>query len=140
MQLPQALFDKDNNIDKQAEHGFSLTQSILNDLKANNLNCSMTKGFFEKHSTTNDYADWLEGTMLGYKHFLNDSTDWYSKWTRTKIRTLNLFSFGSNFLDYSFPHISTADQSMYIDQTMALIGLGYKQTELAYSNIREKQQ
>ena len=29
------------------------------------------------------------------------------------------------FLDYYFPHMTTVDQSFYIDQVIALVGLGY---------------
>jgi len=69
-----------------------------------------------------DYApanlsDWFAYNTASYAEYLNGSDG-----------TAEMFnSTGFDFLRLDFPHYSTADQSFYVDQSLAYIGLGYLQ-------------
>ena len=146
MQIPRLLEPKDKNVRKKiANDGFMITSNILKNLETDKIkrdskyfDCSLAQSFFVKESPSKNYEKWLVGAALSYKHFLNDSNSFASIVTRTKIRALNLFSFGGSFLNYKFPHMTTVEQSYYIDQSIALIGLGYAQGTYLMNELNQR--
>lgn len=142
MRLPSSLMPSPGQeTEERLSKGFSNTQKILKEfeLKKNRVNdnadCSKAKDIFDSVIGDTEYDVWLDGTMVGYEKFLNKDSGFDSFKARLGFRLLNLFSIESSFAQYEFPHMSTVDQSMYIDQAMALVGLGYKQAELLQENI-----
>ena len=125
MQLPTEIFSQERN----TAFGYSASEQIVERVKYES--CSSAKNEFDNVFGATDFEDpyeeWLKYASLDYKYFLNDSDSLYASWIRTKIKLLNLLTVKSSFFEYSFPHISTADQGLYIDQTLALMGLGYQQ-------------
>lgn len=66
-----------------------------------------------------DLSSWMAYNTASYADYLNGSDG-----------TATLFnSVGVNFLALDFPQYSTIDQSFYVDQSLAFIGLGYLQTK-----------
>lgn len=127
MQLPTEIFSQE----RSKNFGFLASDQIVE--RVNSESCSSAKDEFNTIFGVTDFEDpyeeWLKYASLDYKYFLNDSDGLYVSWIRAKIKMLNLLTLKSSFFDYSFPHISTADQGLYIDQTLGLMGLGYQQAE-----------
>ncbi|EAQ29961.1 hypothetical protein NAP1_04275 [Erythrobacter sp. NAP1] len=66
-----------------------------------------------------DLSSWMAYNTASYADYLNGSDG-----------TATVFnSTGVNFLALDFPQYSTIDQSFYVDQSLAFIGLGYLQTK-----------
>jgi len=134
MQLPAEIFSQERN----EEFGFQASEKIR--IRTNAESCQSAQSEFESIFGKTDFEDpfatWLKYASLDYKYFLNESDNWDAIWVRTKIRMLNLLTLNSSFFAYSFPHISTADQGLYIDQTLSLMGLGYQQAEKLMPYIR----
>jgi hypothetical protein len=79
--------------------------------------------------------------MWDYDYFLEKGTGLSAIRAKAKISVLNLFSKindETELLNYSFPHISTTDQSFPIDQSIALVGLGYHQAKLLMPYIKNQ--
>jgi hypothetical protein len=61
-----------------------------------------------------DFAAWFAYQVVSYREFIDDY------WKVKLMRVLSL-----NFAKINFPQYSTGDQSFYLDQSVAFIGLGY---------------
>jgi hypothetical protein len=116
---------------KKTAHGWHLTQRLLNDLEKDNSkhwNCKKARGFYSNYGGSVPHEQWLEGVMLGYANFLNINPSKQVSITKDALATIGV--------QYKFPHTTTADQSFYIDQTMAYVGLGYLQAKQLVERLR----
>lgn len=133
MQLPTNVFY--NNPLHELNKGYNATEVLLDEMRVDgNIDCSMAQEAFGDEHT---YMDWLRDVTLDYESYLNRGKGFDAWSNRTKLRLLNIISFNSSFFKYRFPHMSTSDQSLMIDQALSLIGLGYMQTELLIPYIND---
>jgi len=114
---------------------WTTTKDLIKSFKDNNCrNASKTFNDFPSEYTP---EKWLIGVTHNYAYYLNDSKSMKSKFLRLKLRMLNMVIPKSNILSYEFPHMTTADQSLYVDQSLALVGLGYLQAKALLNKISD---
>jgi hypothetical protein len=136
MQKPKALFPnyestvRKDNFNK----GWIATRDINAKIKnKEGLNCEDANQAFHNTVMDHSYSNWLRNVYWDYDYFIEDGTGLDAFIVKTKIFSLNLLSKlhdETRLLNYEFPHISTTDQSFAIDQSIALVGLGYHQGKL----------
>ena len=138
MSLPSDIMPSSRReLEDRKENGWALTEHMRLNLTANGYDCSKAKEYYDSFDRKVTYAEWLDGVMVGYEDYLNKGA---SLKDRLKIGALRVASNGSSFTKYNFPHATTADQSYFIDQAMAYVGLGFRQGKLMIKDINRSNQ
>ena len=136
MQKPKVLFPDYKSTVRQSDFqkGWKATNDINAKIKnKEGLNCEGANLAFRKTVEDHSYSNWLRNVYWDYDYFIEEGTGFDAFTIKTKIFFLNLLSKlhdETRLLNYEFPHISTTDQSFAIDQSIALVGLGYHQGKL----------
>ncbi len=133
----QSLLASQNRMDNNT--AWLTTKSLINSYKQNvdngNEYCFGADTIFGKVPGAYTPTQWLVGTTHNYANLLISSNSLESIKLRSRLRLTNLLALNLDFFAYGFPHMSTIDQSLYIDQSLALIGLGYLQTKTMLNEI-----
>lgn len=149
MQKPTDIFpDYDDPVRKvNSQIGWRSTNAINEAIKVKrghnceNADINDSNIVFADINENPSYSKWLRNVMWDYDYFLEKGTGLSAIRAKAKISVLNLFSKindETELLNYSFPHISTTDQSFPIDQSIALVGLGYHQAKLLMPYIKNQ--
>mgnify|MGYP001818147430 CR=1 FL=1 len=135
MRLPTEIMPKSKRelVSRRAK-GWKVTEYMRKNLLENQYDCNSAKEYFEAYTPKVSYPEWLDGVMIGYEEFLNEGA---SLKDQLNIAAFETAMKHNDWSSYKFPHITTIDQSFYIDQALAYIGLGFKQGELIAKRIHQ---
>lgn len=138
MRLPTDIMpESDEQLGIRKNLGMPLNTYMTQRLNANGGSCSNVVEYYQQFedetNTKVPYDQWLDGVMVSYEDFLNNRAGLEVK---ARIGLLRTVTAGKSFFAYDFPHTTTADQTFYIDQAVAYIGLGMRQTTKLIDDMR----